>query len=192
MLRQLDPSGAPISGHRRTSHPATIPRTLPLITVRRGVDNSRTCPDSSPESAEIRAKHFRNVEVGGSSPLTSARCQNCNVLPGQRTFFVSGRSPMLRPSAPTPDPSGVACRPIRPGIRYDRSVFGASPGTQALRGKRYSGHRPRQTRLDTSLSWSLGSHRWKRPSPARNPMSGGRPATTPAPIPTSRGTRLPR
>src|ERR1035441_2000496 len=55
MLRQLDPSGAPISGHRRTSHPATIPRTLPLITVRRGVDNSRTCPDSSPESAEIRA-----------------------------------------------------------------------------------------------------------------------------------------
>jgi hypothetical protein len=30
-----------------------------------------TCPASSLESAEIRRKHVRNVEVGGSSPLTS-------------------------------------------------------------------------------------------------------------------------
>jgi hypothetical protein len=71
MLRQLDQIGAPIRGHRRKSHPATIPRTLPFTSVRRRVDNSLTCPDDSPESAGIRLKHVRNVEVGGSSPLTS-------------------------------------------------------------------------------------------------------------------------
>ena len=73
MLRSLDQIGAPIRGHRRKSHPATIPRTLLFTTVRRCVDNSLTCPDGSPESAEIRLKHVRNVEVGGSSPLTSTR-----------------------------------------------------------------------------------------------------------------------
>jgi hypothetical protein len=73
MLRSLDQIGAPIRGHRRKSHPATIPRTLPFTTVRRRVDNSLTCPDGSPESAGIRLKHVRNVEVGGSSPLTSTR-----------------------------------------------------------------------------------------------------------------------
>jgi hypothetical protein len=71
MLRLLDQIGAPIRGHRRKSHPATIPRTLLFTTVRRRVDNSLTCPDGSPESAEIRFKHVRNVQVGGSSRLTS-------------------------------------------------------------------------------------------------------------------------
>ena len=55
------------------SHPAVIPRTPPFTAVRRRVDNSLTCRDSSPESAEVRHKHVRNVEVGGSSPLTSTR-----------------------------------------------------------------------------------------------------------------------
>jgi hypothetical protein len=53
------------------AHPAAIPRTPPFIAVRQRVDNSMTCPASSLESAEIRRKHVRNVEVGGSSPLTS-------------------------------------------------------------------------------------------------------------------------
>jgi hypothetical protein len=55
------------------SHPAAIPRTPPFTAVCRRVDNSMTCRDSSPESAEIRTRHVRNVEVGGSSPLTSTR-----------------------------------------------------------------------------------------------------------------------
>ena len=54
-------------------HPAVIPRTPPFAPVRRRVDNSLTCRDSSPESAEARRKHVRNVEVGGSSPLTSTK-----------------------------------------------------------------------------------------------------------------------
>ena len=66
MLRLLDQIGAPIRGHRRKSHPATIPRTLLFTTVRRRVDNSLTCPDGSPESAEIRFKHVRNVQVDRS------------------------------------------------------------------------------------------------------------------------------
>ena len=53
------------------SHPEAIPRTPPFAVVRRRVDNSLTCRDSSPASAAIRRKHVRNVEVGGSSPLTS-------------------------------------------------------------------------------------------------------------------------
>ena len=55
------------------SHPAAIPRPPPFTAVRRRVDNSLSCPDCSSESAEVRRKHVRNVEVGGSSPLTSTR-----------------------------------------------------------------------------------------------------------------------
>ncbi len=82
MLRLLDQIGAPIRGHRRKSHPATIPRTLLFTTVRRRVDNSLTCPDGSPESAASRHEHLRNVEVGGSSPLTSTRTS-----PGHRPWL---------------------------------------------------------------------------------------------------------
>ncbi len=61
-------------------YPAAIPRTPAFAAVRRHVDNSLTCCDSSPESAKVRHKHVRNVEVGGSSPLTSTR----TVLSGAR------------------------------------------------------------------------------------------------------------
>ena len=54
-------------------HPAAIPRALLFTRVRPRLANSLTCPDGSPESAAIRHEHLRNVEVGGSSPLTSTR-----------------------------------------------------------------------------------------------------------------------
>ena len=111
MLRLLDQIGAPIRGHRRKSHPATIPRTLLFTTVRRRVDNSLTCPDGSPESAEIRFKHVRNVEVGGSSPLTST-----SIFPGRRLadlHLALSRHPACATRArspPLPTPPLVAQR----------------------------------------------------------------------------------
>src|ERR1035438_8529741 len=72
------------------SHPAAIPRTPPFIAVRQRVDNSVTCPDGSSWSLIIRHKHLRNVEVGGSSPLTST------VYFGFACFFAYGQGADLR------------------------------------------------------------------------------------------------
>jgi hypothetical protein len=76
------------------SHPALIPRTPPFAVVRRRVDNLLTCRDGSQQSAEVRSKHVRNVEVGGSSPLTSTPVVEFATFSQAADSFVSGRSPL--------------------------------------------------------------------------------------------------
>ena len=56
----------------RLLHPTAIPRTPPFTAVRRRVDDSLTCHDPPPWFTQVQQNHVRNMEVGGSSPLTSA------------------------------------------------------------------------------------------------------------------------
>ncbi len=56
---------------RSAPHRASIARTPKSTPVRRRVDNPLTSHFSPPQSTEIRRICIRNVEVGGSSPLTS-------------------------------------------------------------------------------------------------------------------------
>jgi hypothetical protein len=70
MLRRLDRVAYSSEGVSPVSHPAAIPRTPPLTAERRRVDDSLTCHDSPPWFTQVRQNHVRNLEVGGSSPLT--------------------------------------------------------------------------------------------------------------------------
>jgi hypothetical protein len=111
MLRRLDRVAYSSEGVSPVSHPAAIPRTPPFTAVRRRVDDSLTCHDSPPWFTQVRQNHVRNVEVGGSSPLTSTvylsgtcrrfriswafvllRCISTGLSTGLSTEFIDGLS----------------------------------------------------------------------------------------------------
>ena len=141
-------------------HPATIPRALLFTRVRQRLANSLTCPDGSPESANIRHEHVRNVEVGGSSPLTST-----GILPGRRLADLQlGLSH---------HPAGAirARSDRRSWVVVARNAPQERPPRTGLR-------RPLLVRRSTGSSAGLGRlrSRWRR---GRSPSSRGCPSGRP-------------